>query len=245
MNVNECWYSKVCQKYETEQCNDSCVRFLEMSHMMKYSGLPKNWFKNKPLAAVQEDLNSYKKLKDIQNNIYDFVSSGRNLYIYSENTGNGKTTWATKLLKSYFDSVWAGNGLRVRGFFIPTQAYLIDRKTTQFSQTNSNDNKLFTIIDEFGNDILTTKNIINCDLIVWDDFVIKTLSAYDYTHLFAILDQRYLNRKSNIFTSGSSLEELDSMCGSKISSRIKMNCDIIELKAGDFRASSIGGVLNG
>ena len=48
---------------------------------MKYSGLPKNWFKNKSLAAVQEDLNSYKKLKDIQNNIYDFVSSGRNLYI--------------------------------------------------------------------------------------------------------------------------------------------------------------------
>ena len=87
------------------------------------------------------------------------------------------------------------------------------------------------------------KNILNCDLIVWDDFVVKTLSAYDYTNLFAILDQRYLNGKSNIFTSGCSLEALDEMCGSKISSRIKMNCEIVELRASDFRTT--GGMNNG
>ena len=242
MKVQDCWYNKVCKKYDTDECTDMCVRFTEMLHMMKYSGIPQSRFKSQSLNVVQEDYNSYLKLNEIKNNIKDFVQSGKNLYLYSENTGNGKTTWAIKLLQSYFNEVWAGNCLRIRGFFIPTQAYLIDKKNAQFGNS-SEDYKLFSITDEFGNDQLTMKNILNCDLIVWDDFVVKTLSAYDYTNLFAILDQRYLNGKSNIFTSGCSLEALDEMCGSKISSRIKMNCEIVELRASDFRTT--GGINNG
>ncbi len=236
MNINECWYKDVCKKYNTKDCNDTCLRFTEMLHMMKYSGIPSSRYKIQQLKAVQPDLTAYAKLKEIQNNIEEFVKSGRNLYIYSDNTGNGKTTWAIKLLQSYFNSVWAGNGLKIRGFFIPTQAYLLDKKTAQFGNS-SEDNKLFSITDEFNNNLLTTKNIMNVDLIVWDDFVIKTLSAYDYTNLFAILDQRYLNGKSNIFTSGCSMETLDELCGAKISSRIKSNCDIIELVSHDYRVT--------
>ena len=243
MNVSECWYKDICKKYGTRECNDMCLRYTEMLHMMKYSGIPANRYKSQHLKAVQADLQSYAKLKDIQNNIEDFVKSGRNLYLYSENTGNGKTTWAIKLLQSYFNSVWAGNGLKMRGLFIPTQAYLIDKKNAQFGN-DSEDNKLFSIVDGFGNNLLTTKNIMNVDLVIWDDFVIKTLSTYDYTNLFAILDQRYLNGKSNIFTSGCNIETLDELCGSKISSRIKVNCDIIELVSHDFRVTS-GGADNG
>ena len=195
MNIQNCWYNKVCKKFNTEECNDTCIRFTEMNHLMKYSGLPENMRKPQILNAVPEDLNAYKRLNDIKNNIKQFVDEGKNLYIYSETTGNGKTTWAIKLLQSYFNEIWAGNGLRIRGFFIPTQAYLIDKKNLQFNNV-SNDYKLFTVEDEFGNDLLTTKNIINSDVIVWDDFVIKTLSTYDYTNLFALLDQRYLKNKS-------------------------------------------------
>lgn len=241
MNIFDCWYKDICKKYNSCDCNDMCIRFTEMLHMMKYSGIPSSRYGIQHLQAIKSDLDAYNKLKSIQNNIKDFVDSGRNLYIYSENTGNGKTTWAIKLLQSYFNSVWAGNGLKVRGFFIPTQAFLLDKKNTQFNNASEED-KLFSIVDGFGNNLLTTKNILNVDLIVWDDFVIKTLSTYDYTNLFAILDQRYLNGKSNIFTSGSSIEELDALCGAKISSRIKMNCDIIKFSSNDFRNSHTGGV---
>lgn len=237
MEVIDCWYKQVCKKYNTDKCNDMCIRFTEMHHLMKYSGIPTSWFHSKPLLAIPVDIEAYKKLNEIKLNIKDFVSQGRNLYIYSEGTGNGKTTWAVKLLQSYFDKIWAGNGLRIRGFFIPTQAYLIDKKTSQFNSKSPED-MLFSIRDDFGNDLLTTKNVINADVVIWDDFAIKTLSSYDYTSLFAILDQRYLNGKSNIFTSGVDLGALDILCGSKISSRIKMNCDVIQLKGADFRTST-------
>ena len=61
MNIHNCWYNKVCKKFNTEQCNELCVRYSEMLHMMKYSGLPEKWFKNQHLAAVQVDINSYQK----------------------------------------------------------------------------------------------------------------------------------------------------------------------------------------
>lgn len=207
--------------------------------MMKYSGIPKNLYGNQVLKAPKDDIDAYVQLSRIKNDIKDFIQNGNNLYIFSNTTGNGKTTWAIKLLQSYFNSVWLGNGLRLRGFFIPTQAFLLDKKNANFGNI-SEDAKLFSITDSFGHNLLTTKNLLNCDVIVWDDFLINNLTPYDYANLLAIIDQRYLNGKSNIFTAGGSLEELDKMYGSCISSRIMMNCAVIELKSIDYRVNVKG-----
>ena len=81
MKVQDCWYSKVCKKYETPECNDMCVRFTEMLHMMKYSGIPQSRFKSQSLNVVKDDYNSYLKLNEIKANIKDFVQSGKILFI--------------------------------------------------------------------------------------------------------------------------------------------------------------------
>lgn len=212
-----------------------CIRFAEMLTMMKYSGLPENKFQSQEIFGREEDLDAYTRLNEIKQNIKSYVQNGHNLYIYSKSTGNGKTTWAIKLLQSYFNAVWAGNGLRLRGFFIPTQAFLLDRKN--FNQNSNNeDYKLFSITDEFGNNLLTNKNLIHIDLIVWDDFIVKAFTDYDYIQLFSIIDQRILLGKSNIFTCGSDMEQLEKLCGARVASRLQSNCDLIEFKCDDIRA---------
>lgn len=238
MTYKDCWYNSVCSKYNTRECSSMCIRYTEMLNMMKYSGIPKNLYGTQSLYLPNVDIEAYKTLLNIKDNIKDFVQNGNNLYIYSKVTGNGKTTWGIKLLQSYFNSVWLGNGLRLRGFFIPTQAFLLDKKNA-FSGNTSEDSKLFSVTDSFGHNLLTTKNLINCDIIVWDDFLLNNISPYDYANIFAIIDQRYLNGKTNIFTAGGSLAELDSVYGSCISSRIAMNCTVVEFKSIDYRAMTL------
>ena len=98
----QCWYKKVCNHYNTSQCNKSCVRYLEMFNLFNSSNLPdKMW---KPLTMILEDndpdYDAYLTLNDIKNDVVNFVSKGGNLYIYSRRTGNGKTSWAIKIMQN-------------------------------------------------------------------------------------------------------------------------------------------------
>lgn len=41
---NTCWYKDVCSNYDNAvECNSFCVRYMEMWHLINYSGLPKNY----------------------------------------------------------------------------------------------------------------------------------------------------------------------------------------------------------
>ena len=74
------------------------------------------------------DFDAFTELADIKDDIVNFVSSGKCLYIASEYNGNGKTSWSIKLLLRYFDQVWAGNGFRCRGVFVHVPSLLLRLK---------------------------------------------------------------------------------------------------------------------
>ena len=44
-----------------------------------------------------------------------FVNSGKNIYLYSSSTGNGKTSFAVRLLNDYLSSIWYKANLEVKG----------------------------------------------------------------------------------------------------------------------------------
>ena len=215
----DCWYHEVCQA--DVRCN-ACARFEEMSYLMENSNLPKS--KQKPIAldAPQCDVTAYKRLNDIKSNIVDFVQSGSNLYITSHNTGNGKTSWAIKLMLKYFDEVWAGNGFNVRAIFIHVPAFLM--KCKDFKTVDSDFEKL-------------RKQLFDVDLVVWDDIASTNLSGYDYSQLLIYIDNRLLSDKANIYTGNcDSREMLDERLGNKLSSRIwSSQTEIITFKGGDQR----------
>lgn len=218
--VNEkCWYVPVCSKVGKE-CY-MCRKFLEMNYLMENSWLPKNRQVVPPKLrpTTDNDRKMFVKLNNIRLDIDNFVSNGKNLYITSDYTGNGKTSWAIKLLLKYFERVWEGNCLRVRGIFVHVPSLILKLKNF--------DNKL---------PAKKYEELRECDLVVWDDIALTDLTAYDYAQLMSLIDYRLLAGKSNIYTSNiPKFEDLQKALGNRLASRVYNVSEIIELDGGDNR----------
>ena len=216
--LSDCWYKNVC----TEECSNACIRYLEMKYLMENSNIPKAKQIPQSLTAPKCDMPSYKRLAAIKDDIEVFVNCGCNLYIASTITGNGKTSWAIKLMLKYFDNVWPGNGFRPRALFIHVPTFLLKCK-----DFNSKDQ-----------DFEDMKSLIsNIDLVVWDDIASTDVSAYDYSQLLMYIDNRLLNEKSNIFTGNySDRMALEKRVGMKLASRIWSDTtEVVVFKGGDMR----------
>ena len=221
MCSSECWYSEVCSEYK-EGCEKLCTRYAEMKFLMDNSNIPKN--KQRPLSLYPSecDLEAFKRLAEIKDNIVDFVEDGKNLYICSNVVGNGKTSWSLKLLMKYFDEVWDGNGFVPRGVIVHIPTFLI--KCKDFKTEDSEFEEL-------------KKLLLDVDLVVWDDIAGVTMSNYDYSQLLVYLDAREFRGLSNIFTSNiTNRDTLINALGSKITSRVwNSNTEVIEFKGGERR----------
>jgi len=203
---NKCWYTSACGKYESPECNASCIRYMEMDFLMQNSGIPRNKQYSVLLTPSKQDVQAFVTLKEIKDDIIAFVENGESVYIYSHNFGNGKTTWAIKLMQKYFDKVWAGNGFRCRGIFIHVPTFLtkikegISRKDEDFETLKS---RLMTV-----------------DLVIWDDIAATKLGDFDHTNLLTYIDQRKLNQLSNIYTGNLDQDELQEALGNRLASRV-------------------------
>lgn len=205
MSINEkCWYKNVCIKEENCE-GESCVKYIEMKYLIEHSGIPK--LKHLPPILTpfdDEEEEVFGKLTKLKNNIPTIVKNGQNIYIASSITGNGKTSWAIKILLRYFDQIWAGNGLRTRGLFVHVPTLLLQLKNFDAPLSKG-------YLD----------HLKECDLVVWDDIGGMQMSNYDYSQLLALIDYRSLAGKSNIFTSNIvSKKDLAEQVGAKIASRI-------------------------
>lgn len=185
---------------------------------MDNSGIPVN--KQLPATLTAGvDIEEYYILAGIKDDIRNFVESGKNVYICSKYTGNGKTSWALKLMLRYFNEIWAGNGFRVRGLFVNVPTLLLQLKN--FNNPLSEEYK---------------RNLLNCDLVIFDDIADVTISNYDYSNLFMIIDYRLQNGLSCIFTSNQTTKDsLEKLLGSRMASRIWNTSKIVEFNGKDKR----------
>ncbi len=216
-----CWYKDKCNKYETEECNKNCIRYMEMDYLIANSNIPKGKQFKQELRPDKIDEPSFDLLLEIKNDIINFVENGENLYIYSERFGNGKTSWAIKIMQNYFNKIWLGNGFKIRGLFIHVPTFL-----TRFKE----------VINKKDEEFEEMKNILSdVDLVIWDDIATGKLSEYDHNNLLTYIDQRKLNGKSNIFTGNLNEQELEIAVGKRLKSRIWNASTNIHLQGSDRR----------
>lgn len=215
LRKDDCWYKSVCTY---EPCTN-CIRYVEMKYLMEHSGLSKK--RQKPIKLNGAyDQKAFKLLDEIRLDIVNFVESGESLYLYSEYTGNGKTSWSIKLLLRYFDQIWAGNGFRQRGYFISVPAFL---------------NQVKNFSDEKARQKLI-KALSTVDLVVWDDIASTKLSDYDIQQLLIVVDQRIAEGLANIYTGNiTSRDKLEIALGDRLASRIWNTSTLVEFKGKDRR----------
>lgn len=208
-----CWYKDVCGDSGTDECSIYCIRFGQMKHMIETSNLPKTLCYPIKLEPTQSDLSAFIQLDIIRKNIVEFVQSGRNLYIFSNVTGNGKTSWSAKLMLKYFDQVWENNCYKERGLFVSVTDLLIHTRMFGF-----NDDKTKQLLNK----------IKSMDLVIWDDIATGRLTPADFDLLYSLINYRVVNGLSNIYTGNLGAEQLNEMVGNKLFSRIWDDSTVIE-----------------
>ncbi len=218
MKIQDCLYKDICQN----ECHSACIRYVETKFLLQSSNIPESKQKVNKLFPDDCDIPAFEELSNIRDSVCDFVNDGKTLYIYSTTCGNGKTTWAIKIMLQYFNEVWAGNGFTKRGLFVNVPTFLSMCKST-ISHPDS-------AFDELRADI--TK----LDLVIFDDIASTRLSEYDYNTMLNYIDQRVLNEKATIYTGNIVPKELSNYLGTRLASRVAGNNAIkIMLRGGDMR----------
>ena len=223
----DCYLRNSCYKYVT---NKSCVeqdiycpKLLKLNFLYDQAQLTK---KQRIHTAIRidddnTDEKEFNRLSEIEKNIESWISHGNNLYIHSSITGNGKTLWSIRLMQSYFGKIWHKTDFECRGLFINVPRFFISLKENIDKKT------------EYVNQI--KENIETADLIIWDEIGTKQLTAFEHENLLSYINMRVDNGKSNIYTSNLSSEELKTVVGDRLYSRIVNLSEDIELHGQDKR----------
>ena len=220
-----CWLKKTCSKYKKGLCkeNNFCLKLFKLENLYKNSLLSDNQKIRIDLFAEADgtDKDIFTELKNIETNIVSFVNEGKNLYLHSKICGNGKTAWATRLIQSYLNHVWPESDLTCRALFINVPRFLLTLKES--ISTNS----------DYINHI--KKYVIDADLVVWDEIGVKALTTYEHEHLLNLINTRLDCKKSNIYTSNLTADELKEKIGERLYSRVVNMSTCFEFKGSDKR----------
>lgn len=220
--MKRCWAESYCTVYP-HQCSDICVGYLQLNNIYSQSRMPLKYQYNIPLDCPVEDKDAYFKLKDYQDNVVQMVKNGYGIFIYSPTKGNGKTTWACKIMNQYFRKVALRNNMMCRGLFINIPDFLEQLK-------DGFNNK------EMSDEMVELKEELRkVDLVIWDDIGTETPSNWVRQQLYTFINHRDGNGLANIYTSNLPIATLmeENYLGERIGSRIYGHCSdfLVEFKA--------------
>lgn len=222
IDAKDCWLKDNCKQLH---CNDKngCLILYKLDYLYNEANIPIKLRQNVILKTDADgtDLVEFKQLKNIQDNIVEFVKNGGQVYIHSKQAGNGKSSWSLRLLQTYFNKIWLKTDLKCKALFINVPLFLLKLK-----DNISNKSEYIEHIKE---------NIYDCDLVIWDDIGTKNSTVYEAENLLSIIEARISSGKANIFTSNLNDKELHEALGDRLASRICNFGINIAFKGGDKR----------
>ena len=219
----DCWVRERCKK--AVDCDgESCIKLFKINELCNLAMLTDDQRRKKKLWLDGNgiDKDAFTFLKSVEDNIEKFVHSGDNLYIYSYITGNGKTAWALRILNSYIEKIWYKSDIVCRGLFVNVPRFLISLK-----DNIGNYNEYYNQIKD---------NILDADLVVFDEIGAKVATSFETEHLLSIINARVDAKKSNIYTSNLGPEELRKAVGDRMYSRIINTSTEIMFRGTDKRS---------
>jgi DNA replication protein DnaC len=216
----DCWLKNKCNH---KDCDKFCIRLFKLDSLYDNALIPLNqrYHIDLVLDSNGTDRDAFTALKDIELNIESFISKGNNLYLHSTQTGNVKTSWAIRLIQTYFNNIWHKTNLECKALFIHVPTFLLSLK----------DN--ISVKNDYIEHI--KKNVFDCDVVIWDEIGTKSTTQFEAENLLSIIDARLNRGKSNIYTSNLNGEELQEKIGDRLYSRIVNLSADIEFKSFDKR----------
>lgn len=220
--MQQCNYRTSCNGRDCAK--DFCQKKYRLDTLFTNSLLTEN--QRKPIKlqvdADGTDLTEFRQLSELEKQIDGFVADGYNLYLYSTGVGNGKTSWAIRMMSSYFNKIWHKSNFGCQALFVNVPRYLLALKEN------------ISGYSEYAN--FVNDHVKEADLVVWDDLAAKCGSEFEINHLLSIINFRLDSGKSNIFTTNLRPKELVIALGERLASRVCNKAIHIELHGSDKRA---------
>lgn len=220
--VSKCWYERTCGKKE-EICDNlnnckNCTRYLQMMLQTEMANIPGELPLDHRHDSSALDRQAYITLKNID--IQEFVVNGRSLVIESQNCGNGKTSWAKRLLLKYM----AKKVGRINtGYFLNLPIVLAEVKEAIQTKEELPYLRIFSTVR----------------LLVIDEVGASKLTDYEEKWLLRMLEERAKKPGlATIYTANSSTN-MKELLGRRLYSRIYMASSRIVLRESDKR----GGIM--
>lgn len=163
-----------------------------------------------------EDESTLNKLFNLVKNIHKLDKNYTNIYLYSNNCGNGKTMWATIIAQSYVYQTGK------KAFFIKDED--ISRLASDLNSFNNNLNASYVL-----------SKLIEVPLLVIDDIGTLQLSRQSSIVYHKLIDSRMIKKNPTIYTSNLDKLGLQQQLNIKLASRIWNTSYTINFKAIDVR----------
>lgn len=225
----DCLYKDTCKYGVSNACigADNCIKRYKINSLKEMALLsePQKQHIDLYLDNNKIDKDPYMYLKQLEKDIINFVACGSNLFICSSICGNGKTSWALRLLNKYLESIWYYSTLECHGLFINVPNFLIGLKDNIGVKQPK--------IEYIKN------NVLNADVVIWDDIATKGFTEYETENLLSLINCRIERKLSNIYTSNCFGEPLRELIGDRLYSRVFSASEVIEFKGADKRGMRI------
>lgn len=197
--------------------------------ILKLANIPEFQWYEADLIPDECDVEAFKKLKYLRENIDNFdTCMDNNLLICGKHLGCGKTEWALKLMLTYIEN----NAYKLD--------YVDEGEVSKFNIAYFCKVVPFLVrMKQFGNNKKiseTFDRISNSDLVVFDDISALPMSNYDYSTLYALVEERLWKGLPTIYTTNIiTQEELTKTLGERLAERIWKTSKIVELKGEGYR----------
>lgn len=203
MDVNEIWKRKVHQ-------------------LLVESGVPKKYLVPQNLVLRKADDLAWEWLEDYRSNVVSNVEQGRSIVITSSTVGNGKTSWAIRLLQRYIAETALDGVLDVKGVFCVSSSMLEIFGDFGYFETSI----------EFFNYLNRLKT---CKLLVIDEVGSGRVTQVSYNHLYDLINYRVDNNLCTIYTTNYSDDKIQDVLGQRLYSRIYDTSTVVEFTASNVR----------
>lgn len=223
---NKCKLYSECKLKDTPECTIGCWKYVQLEFQYAKSNIPTGYMP--PILINTEggsikDLEAYRQLNSYKDNIYKEVNvNKRGLYIWGKIKGNGKTSWAMKIMHEYFRQLHP----TLESFEEPKGLYINVPILFKKSRDNiDNPSSEFKKLE---------KLIVSTDLVIFDDIGTEAPTKWVKENLYIYITEREMADKPSIYTSNHPLAELEleERLGERIVDRIykQVGENIIELK---------------
>lgn len=225
--MSKCYLYDFCNHKDCEA--EFCQRKYKMDSLYSAALMSESQKQHITLRVDQDgtDLEQFKQLAAIEQDIVNFINEGKNLYLHSAIPGNGKSSWSLRLAEAYFNKIWARTSDKCRVLFISVPRFLLAIKDNISIKSS---------YVEYIKD-----NVLEADLVIWDDLASKVGSEFELSHLLSLIDNRLVLGKSNIYTSNLNKQQLYTAIGERLASRVANMSIDIELFGSDKRILKVGG----